>query len=144
MEALGTQFNVSVKNGVTAVSLLEGRVEVRRLDGSGAIRLGPGEAVTMVERTPTPPEPRRADLDTAIAWTERRLVFEDAPLSEVIAEFNRYSRQPFSIGDPELGRLRITASFDSTSVQTFASSLAVAGGLRVTHRADEGWLIEKP
>jgi transmembrane sensor len=141
IEAKGTRFNVYVSKGETVVSLLEGHVLVTPPDSSPVL-LNPGEQVAVSRNARTPPKPRTADVRTAIAWTEHRLVFEDAPLSEVIAEFNRYSLQPFTIEDASLRDVRITGSFDSGSAQTFADSLAVAGSLRVTHQKSGAYLIE--
>ena len=141
IEAKGTRFNVYVNKGETVVSLLEGHVLVTP-PASTPVLLNPGEQVAIARNDRTPPKPRAADVRTAIAWTEHRLVFEDAPLSEVIAEFNRYSLQPFVIDDPSLRDVRITGSFDSGSAQTFADSLAVAGALRVTRQTSGAYLIE--
>lgn len=141
IEAKGTQFNVHVSNGATVVSLLEGHVLVTP-PAATPVLLNPGEQVVIARNDRTPPKPRAADVRTAIAWTEHRLVFEDAPLSEVIAEFNRYSLQPFIIREPALRAVRITGSFDSGSAQTFADSLAAAGALRVTHESSGAYLIE--
>ena len=149
IEAKGTQFNVHVSNGTTIVSLLEGHVLVtlpaRGADAGGTepVMLNPGEEIAIAASTTQPPQPHPVDLKAAVAWTEHRLVFEDAPLSDVIAEFNRYSRQPFVIDEPVLGDERITASFDSNSTQTFADALSAAGGLRVMQRRDGSWLIRR-
>lgn len=152
IEAKGTQFNVHVNNGTTVVSLLEGHVLVTlpaartggRVGEAGeAVMLNPGEEISIAERTTNPPQPHPVDLKAAVAWTEHRLVFEDAPLSDVIAEFNRYSRQPFIIEEPVLGDERITASFDSNSTQTFADALSAAGGLRVIQQPDGTWVIRR-
>jgi len=142
IEAKGTQFNVQVVRGVTTVSLLEGHVLVSTASANSVL-LNPGDQISVAADSVSSPKPHSADLKAAIAWTEHRLVFEDATLSEVIAEFNRYSRQPFVIDDPALRNIRITASFDSSSTQTFAASLAAARDLRVTHQPSGVWLIER-
>jgi len=43
-----------------------------------------------------------ANVATATAWTQRRLVFEHRPLGEVADEFNRYNRGEIQIQSPEL------------------------------------------
>jgi transmembrane sensor len=141
IRALGTQFNVHVRNATTVVALLEGRVEVQRAGEAGSVLLNPGEEVAIAARAAVPSQPRKADIKTSIAWTEHRLVFEDAPLSEVVEEFNRYSRQPLLIEDAAIQNARITASFDSGNARNFADSLAAAAGLKVVRRADGTWLI---
>jgi transmembrane sensor len=143
IEAKGTQFNVHVTDGMTVVSLLEGHVLVTPPSGSAPVLLNPGEQISIAGHVTTPPKPQPVDPRAAVAWTQHRLVFEDTPLSEVMSEFNRYSHEPFSIDDPALRDLRITASFDSASTQTFADSLAAAGALRITRRDSGGWLIER-
>ena len=143
IEAKGTQFNVHVAEGKTIVTLLEGRVDVRQAGGASATVLSPGQQVAIDEHSATVLTPRQVDVASAVAWTQRRLVFENAPLAEVIAEFNRYSRQQFAIENPALRNTRITASFNSDNVETFASSLAAAGDLRVTRGPDGVWLIER-
>ncbi len=40
-------------------------------------------------------QPRRedkADVESAVTWRQRRLVFDRTPLEEIAPEFNRYSR----------------------------------------------------
>jgi transmembrane sensor len=149
IEAKGTQFNVSVRDGTTAVVLLEGHVLVQQATtgasdpASGAILLNPGQELTIVNGAADAPTPRAVDVKLATAWERHRLVFEDAPLTDVIAAFNRYSRQPFAIDDPTLSSVRITASFDAGSTQTFADSLAAIGDLRVTRQPSGSWLIER-
>src|SRR5262249_44142791 len=137
------------------VSLLEGHVLVtlpakgHGTTGAGGtaipatVMLNPGEEISISAGTVQPPKPHPVDLKAAVAWTEHRVVFEDVPLSEVIVEFNRYSRQPFILEDSVLGEARITASFDSSSTQTFADSLSAAGGLQVLQRPDGSWLIQR-
>lgn len=147
IEAKGTQFNVYVSKGRTVVSLLEGQVLVsqndRSVEAEMPVLLNPGEQISIAEHVTTLPEPRSVDLQAVVAWTQHRLVFEDALLHDVISEFNRYSHERFFIDDPALRELRITASFDSASAQTFADSLAAAGALQITRRSSGGWLIER-
>ncbi len=131
IEAKGTQFNVDVGDDATVVSLLEGHVLVT--SGASTILLSPNEQVSIPLRSSGPLQVHAVDMKTVIAWTQHRLVFEDAPLSVVISKFNRYSLQPFIIQDPSLRELRITGSFDIGSAQSFGDSLSAAGAVRVTH-----------
>lgn len=141
IEALGTQFNVRVKDGETTVVLLEGRVEVRGTTNTAPVALAPGQGLTLAVASPVPAIPRAANLDTVTAWTKRRLMFQDTPLTEVVAEFNRYSPQPLLIADPRLAHVCITATFDSDSVRTFTDSLSAAGNLRTVPQSDGSLLI---
>jgi transmembrane sensor len=142
IEALGTQFNVRVKNGETTVALLEGSVAVHRSNDSAPVMLTPGQALTLSAATKVATRPHEANLDTVTAWTKRRLVFEDTPLTEVVAEFNRYSPQPILIADPQLAHVCITATFDSDSIRTFTDSLSAAGNLQTIRQSDGSLLIQ--
>ncbi|MBL8264778.1 FecR family protein, partial [Steroidobacter sp.] len=144
IEALGTQFNVRVKNGETTVALLEGSVAVHGTTNAPVVRLTPGQALTLSPASTQQATPRVANLDTVTAWTKRRLVFQDTPLTEVVAEFNRYSPQPLLIADPQLAHVCITATFDSDSVRTFTDSLSAAGDLQTIRQPDGSLLIKLP
>ncbi|MFC4312241.1 FecR family protein [Steroidobacter flavus] len=144
IEARGTQFNVRVKEGETTVALLEGSVAVHRANDSAPVMLTPGQALTLSAVTKDEVRPREANLDTVTAWTKRRLVFEDTPLTEVVAEFNRYSPQPILIADAQLAHVCITATFDSDSIRTFTDSLSAAGNLQTIRQPDGSLLIKLP
>ena len=105
----GTHFATSLRDGRAKVELLEGAVEVRRPRVSTEpVRLVPGDQVSyraggVVRRE------ARIDPATAVAWRQRRLVFQDVALSEVIAELGRYTDVKIRLADPALGRQRVTA-----------------------------------
>jgi transmembrane sensor len=139
---MGTQFDVHVRNGRTEVTLLEGDVRVQTDAAASSVTLHPGEKIVIAARGESLPIPQQADLAVATAWTRRRLVFEDTPLSEVVTEFNRYSRQQLLIRDARLREKRITASFDADNTQTFSASLEAAAGTHVRRLSDGTWLIE--
>ena len=105
----GTRFATTLRDGRARVELLEGGVEVRASqDGAVAARLTPGDQVSF---TPGGAVRREARLDTtqAVAWRQHRLVFQDAPLSEVLTELGRYTEVRVRLADPALGRQRVTA-----------------------------------
>lgn len=47
--------------------------------------------------TPAPLEVRTANIEVATAWTQQRLVFDFALLTEVAEEFNRYNRRQMKV-----------------------------------------------
>lgn len=105
----GTHFATSLRDGRARVELLEGSVEVSRPRQSAeAVHLVPGEQVSYqaggAVRREAPIDPA-----TAVAWRQRRLVFQDAALSEVLAELGRYTDARIRLADPALGRQRVTA-----------------------------------
>lgn len=120
-EAVGTAFEVRATPAGPQVLVTEGRV---RISGRGArqvLMAGPGERVTLVGR-----DLRRArfDLTSAAAWRRQRLVFVDAPLSDVVVELNRYYAPGVMLDTPALGGRRVTASFAVDQIPQALESLA--------------------
>ncbi|HZD53696.1 MAG TPA: hypothetical protein VE175_11660, partial [Woeseiaceae bacterium] len=76
------------------------------------------------------------DLEKALAWTERRLIFDDVPLEDVISEFNRYNRRPLVIQDPKLAGRKITSVFFANDVSALIAFLELEAGAEVDYGAD--------
>ena len=129
-KAVGTRFSVYRALTGTIVTVAEGRVLVRHqlpLPDS-TTDAGHPEAVEVVPGTQAEARPGRpvqmhaANLEQTLAWRERRLVFDGAPLAEVVEEFNRYNSPPLVIADPRLNAQRISGVFganDSESLLDF-------------------------
>jgi transmembrane sensor len=120
IRALGTVFNVRAESEQTAVAVLEGHVEVRELArphaalGSLAqIQLRAGQQAAVKPAGGIVPD-AGPPIERVTEWTHRRLVFREEPLSEVVAEFNRYHRKPIRIETRALAGLRISGTFDSS------------------------------
>lgn len=123
--ALGTRFDVRSDSEGLRVTLLEGSVRVDIAGASpaqAAVVLRPGEELLVA---PGKPEVvRRADTTSAETWREIRMVFDDKPLGEVVAELNRYAVLQLVIDDPRVAALRITGQFRTGDNARFARSLA--------------------
>jgi len=65
-----------------------------------------------------------AALTRRTAWTDGRLWFAKEPFADVLAEFNRYHRQPVVLVDPALVHLDIGGRFRSADLDSF---IATAG-----------------
>jgi len=70
-------------------------------------------------------------LNQALAWAQRRIVFEQRPLGEVAEEFNRYGRVPLVIDDAALRALPISGAFDVYDTDSFAAFLGTLDGVNV-------------
>jgi transmembrane sensor len=142
--ALGTEFNVDVRSSRIVVSVLEGVVRVAAVEeatgtasdenaGSdhGAVpslhvnALATGQAVQF-SPTDRAFQQTKADLRRIAAWRTRRLEFSDAPFTEAIEEFNRYSATRMTIGTPELSDVRVSGVFRIGDVDGFLFSLREA------------------
>lgn len=140
VRVLGTTFNVYREDDQTAtVTVLEGRVAVTKADGPGSAI--PADAVTAVELTQgqqariglagAVAEPAAVSLEKAVAWTDRRLIFENTALAEVLAEFNRYNTRKLRVSDPALAALELNGVFESHDPDSLLQYLERAHGVRV-------------
>lgn len=140
---IGTQFNVRRGETATVVTVLEGQVaafsgrgsSVENGGPSGGIDVSAGEQVIVEPRLVL--RPVHINAAVATAWTQGKLVFEATPLSEVVADFNRYSLKPLAIEDPRLLSLHISGTFDAGDSTQIIQFLSERFGL-VAHESPDG------
>jgi transmembrane sensor len=125
VRALGTRFDVRLRDGQAQVTLVEGAVEVthdRAGDGAPARawRLAPGQALTP---SATASQPVRVDVAAATSWTSGQLVFHATPLADAVAEVNRYSRTKVVLEAPALSASLVSGKFDAGDTQAFVAAL---------------------
>lgn len=142
----GTRFVTTLTGDGAQVSLLQGRVAVSRRDAgekgalAHALFLSPGERA--VFRPGRPEIARaRADVEAVTAWRKRRLVFRDAPLSEVISAASRYSDAPLVLADPGLSQVKVTAVLPLEGNGSLADRMAALLPIQVERAADGRVLI---
>jgi transmembrane sensor len=63
-------------------------------------------------------------LDQYVAWTRGRLVFDDASVTDVVAQLRRWYDLDIQLDDASLGAERITITFDTDSGEEALSALA--------------------
>lgn len=64
------------------------------------------------------------DVDALLSWTDGRLVFERAPLVEVISDIERWHDVTIELADADLAPLRLTASFDREPLDIVLETVA--------------------
>jgi len=80
----------------------------------------------------------RPHVDQLMAWRRNEAVFDDVPLSDAVAEMNRYSRQRIVlVSDESFNRLRISGLFRTGDNVAFARAVAAVHGLVVHDRQDQ-------
>jgi transmembrane sensor len=133
--AVGTQFDVYRKSGATTITVVKGVVDVYGGDApppaglaAHSVRLNAGDQLDVGDRIGAP---RRVDARAVVAWLQRQIAFEDEPLGEVAAEFNRYSPIPVEIDDYTLRALPISGIVDAYDTDAFAAFLATLRGVSV-------------
>ncbi len=66
-----------------------------------------------------------------LLWREGRLRFDDTPLRDVAAEFNRYNTTKLVIADNATGAVEIAGTFPLDNVEAFARLAEEGLGLQV-------------
>jgi transmembrane sensor len=147
VQAVGTQFDVATLHDATKVAVIEGKVRVSAAGGKAADRTGKslplrtaplaaGEAahvtVQGIERRSS------EEAANAIAWRERRLVFERTALEHAVEEFNRYhDSTPLRLENIEPGSHHYSGTFNADDLRSFTDLLSRERGLAVEQRANE-------
>lgn len=140
---LGTRFIVRRAGDKVTVAVLSGRV---RVDDAAVERAGTRSAIVTTGDIAVA-QPRAtlitndtpARVDAIAAWRDGMIVFDDTPLSEAAAEFNRYSVRPIRVADAELARVRIGGSFRTRDGAAFVELMERAYHVRV--RDEEGTIV---
>jgi transmembrane sensor len=125
--ATGTQFDVRLVGETAVVTVVEGQVDVyagtrRRVEAGYQLRIDGGVM---------PAQSERIDVQAAVAWLQRKIVFERRPLGEVADEFNRYGTVQFTIDDAALRALAVSGIFGAYDTKSFAAFLETLDGVRV-------------
>jgi transmembrane sensor len=132
--AVGTQFDIYRKPDTTTVTVVEGSVEVYRggapppAGAEPGVRLNLGDQLDIADRIGAL---RHVDVRAAVAWLQRQIAFQDEPLGEAAAEFNRYSPITVEIDDASLRALPISGIVDAYDTDSFAAYLATLSGVIV-------------
>ncbi|MEH6676401.1 FecR family protein [Phenylobacterium sp.] len=142
----GTRFVTAITGDSAQISVLQGRVVIGRRDAAradaleGALGVTAGERAVFRSGAPQIVK-TRADVEAATAWRQRRLVFRNAPLSEVITAAARYSNAPLVVADPALDRMFITTVLPLEGDGALADRMAALLPIRAEHAADGRVLI---
>ncbi|MGH8167554.1 MAG: FecR family protein [Woeseiaceae bacterium] len=136
LNVVGTKFSVYRKKSSTRVAVVDGVVHAyssRSPEEPVIVRAGEGAVATAQGVVLTD---AHFDIGKAIAWTDRRLVFDGAPLAEVVAEFNRYNRKPLVVEDSTLANRAITTVFNAHDVRALVAFLELEPDVEV-ERGDD-------
>ncbi|WP_110993483.1 FecR family protein [Pseudomonas sichuanensis] len=105
----GTRFDVRQDPGSTRVAVEQGSVRVQGTGGSLA-QLGAGQG-SHIDTQGHVAAPYAIDANALTAWRQGKLVFDNAPLSEVVKEVSRYRAQPLKVAPGKVAGLRLSSTF---------------------------------
>lgn len=167
VRAVGTAFNVRMGISAVEVIVTEGKVRVDDHEGKSLLteqvadaaarsagfsrsisELSAGQRVTVnLVEAPVPAAVATVaplEIDQALAWQSTRLAFNDTPLDEVVAAFNRYNGRQLTLGDPLLRLRTITGVFRADNLDGFIRLIEAGADVRTVERsANETVLLSR-
>jgi transmembrane sensor len=143
VRAVGTAFEVRVMTDQHVdVVVDEGRVEVRataqepvsqKLPATTVRALNAGERLSTASRDFAVVPITAQQLSSELAWREGAIIFDGEPLSEAIAEIERYTDARIIVSDPQIAALRVGGRFRTGDVQEFFNALQTALPVSIRH-----------
>jgi transmembrane sensor len=135
-QALGTAFLVKEQGDGVQVAVIEGSVDVHlREAGASHVELNAGQQVAIARHHLGLPTAANPELLTA--WLRRRLVFDSAPLTQVVDELNRYHLGRIVLLGTDIGRIQVSGTYHlpdtSAILDTLVQTLPIHK-IQVTHR----------
>lgn len=111
--ALGTAFNIRLHNKLAEVSVTQHSVavDVEQADGQMLHAVVSEGQQLVYDQQAGLGRLKVIDSQTVTAWQRGKLVFENQPLGEVIAELNRYHRGYLLISDDSIAERRVNGVF---------------------------------
>jgi transmembrane sensor len=137
--ALGTRFQVRRDTDAAVVTLLQGRVEVaqgeeqRILQPNEQARLSANAGIVV----------RTIDPTQVDGWLDGWLRFRNTPLSQVVAEANRYSPRKLRLSDSKLANLELNGNFRTGDSASIAAAVEQILPVRVEDRGANIVLLAK-
>lgn len=138
---VGTRFAVRHVGSQVRVAVEEGSVRMAQRDAggqkliaaAGGVLLKAGD-VANAGHAGIPLAVGRAGVESVAAWRHGRVVFDNTPLAEAVAEFGRYGYDGVVIRDADVAALRITGIFNVTELGGFAAALPQVLPVRLSSR----------
>ncbi|MDH0302740.1 MULTISPECIES: FecR family protein [unclassified Pseudomonas] len=130
----GTRFDVRQDPNSTRVSVEQGSVRVQGAAESLA-QLGAGQG-SHIDAQGKVAAPYAIDANAVTAWRRGKLVFDDAPLSEVVAEVSRYRARPLHVAPGKVAGLRLSSTFSTDDPDALLRALPSILPVAVKQRAD--------
>ncbi|MFD1786190.1 FecR family protein [Sphingomonas floccifaciens] len=141
--AHGTAFDIRVMPGRTEVMLAEGRVTVDSgRAGDAGVAMQPNQLLvaaangTLVSRVTDP--------ERYTSWRSGVVTFDRVPLSQAVAEMNRYSDTKLSVADAATGRIVVSGGFAAGATDAFVEALTVGFGVKGRRDAAGNMVLSAP
>ena len=128
LRAVGTAFNVRIRENVVELTVTEGVVAVAQAGESTARRVTPhiaaGDGAIIRTGAVAPTVLDDQLLRQRTAWQDGVIELEGETLPQAVEEFNRYRTQPIIVGDARLANIRVGGRFEVDEADKFLTALS--------------------
>lgn len=135
VQVLGTKFNVRAWKQDSSVTVMvsEGKVSLRRDDVSDSVNtvvIQQGQ-FSMLMDDGTLSQPKMADANKYLAWTQNEIYFKDAPLQDVFSQLERWYDVTFEVNDADIINERVNMHVQKKSIDDILELLFMLTQLHV-------------
>lgn len=128
VKVLGTKFNVNSYKNDTEVYLEEGKVNLLLIGGENEVKdqyvMSPGEVSQFsVNRNGGSIVTKSADPEIYTSWIDNKLVFRDAPLTDVAERLGHIYKVKFNLDRPEYEEIMVSGSLPNNNLSVFVNAL---------------------
>lgn len=139
--AVGTRFSVRREGDAIEVIVTEGKVRLEDADtpaggSADTVFLTPGSIARADKAGLLLAHKSVAEAEAQLSWRTGVLQFRELPLSEVVAEFNRYNVRKIVIADPAVAALKVEGNFRTTNAEAFVRLLESGFPIRASLEQD--------
>lgn len=137
-KVLGTSFNVQAYPDQTTqeVSVLTGRVNVKSTVTEENVYVTPGQKVVFKSKNNKLQAFKDIPMNSISLWRKNIIVFEDTPLTEVVATINRNYNVAIEIKNKNLNTLKINGYFKDLSADQVVA--LVCNIINASYKLDAG------
>ncbi len=141
VRVLGTAFDMRRGQSTVRIAVSKGRVEVADLPPEQGrpddeVRVLTGGEQVVAGRGGSLSDTKEADLAMTTGWITGHLVYDTAPLAEIVADLNAFRQEKIVVIDPELNELSITAAFSVDQAEQVLLAIAESHEIRMTRSGD--------
>ena len=143
---VGTKFSVLADGRHVRFALVEGLARLENIGDKGtrsSTLLAPGDVAVVAGQSLSLSKRSKSELANQLAWRRGILVFDNTPLSEVAAQFNRYNQRKIVIADQAAGRRTINGAFQANDLEAMTNiAREVLGFALIIGRTKYSYLVE--
>ncbi len=144
IQVVGTEFNVNTRRVQTQVVLNNGVVQLT-LKQSGSksqapITMKPGDMVTYSAATASLTN-KRVNPDEYASWRRRVLIFNDAPVTEVIKSLQDNLGIIIQLKDESIGRQTFTGNISIDDIKVFFKTLERSFNIHIEQTGENTYVI---